>query len=258
MTRLIYAMHHAPASKREGQIVGSRTDLPLSTYGVKTARRMATWLRDGMELGTLPLFRRVITSPLLRAQQTAVVLGQECGLEITIDERLSAQDFGALDGMTFDEIRANPELRGNLWEAIPLELRQQHTPPGAESNGAFVERIILAKATMEQTGAEGLHILHGTVIDALIAIVQQRPLHEIEGKNRAYEGRLLAFVADRYFAVADSLAPVSHIPHIDSATAEAREELISRYVGNCDCPDERIHLRKLIAHFDRADEGGIE
>ena len=64
-------------------------------------------------LGTVALENvgnEIISSPLKRAIQTSEIIAEKCKLNVVVDDRLKAQDFGVLDGMTFEEIYKNDIL----------------------------------------------------------------------------------------------------------------------------------------------------
>lgn len=242
-------LHHAPTAKIAGQIVGSRINRPLSSFGRETSLRLAEWLRGKRDAGELTSLRRIVTSPLTRAAETAEILARSCDLEIVTDVRLKAQDFGRLDGLTFDEVRADPLLRTFLWEEIEPEARETTIPPGGESNRVFCRRALAAVDDLATD--ETIFILHGTVIDALIADSLGREMHEIEGANRAFEGDLLEFAGGSFSIRDRSLALVGHIAGIRQASAKDRPRIIGEYIKICERGDERIHLEKLVEHMGR-------
>jgi phosphohistidine phosphatase len=93
---LLFLVRHAHAEK------GDPDDLrPLSERGRDEARAVATQLAEHDTPPTL-----VLTSPLLRARQTAEPIAQATGAELRVDERLAP-------GLTPDELLATlDEKRG--------------------------------------------------------------------------------------------------------------------------------------------------
>lgn len=49
---------------------------------------------------------RIISSDLVRAVETAAILAERLGCEVTLDRRLREQDLGALEGRSYDEMSA--------------------------------------------------------------------------------------------------------------------------------------------------------
>ena len=76
----------------------SRMDPPLDDEGVKEAEKAAeNILREGFEV------KKVISSPLLRAVQTADIIAEELDLDVEQDRGLISWDLGFLSGKDKDE-----------------------------------------------------------------------------------------------------------------------------------------------------------
>lgn len=88
---------------------GPDASRPLSSKGRKQASRLARFLR---EIGLEP--DAIITSPKIRAAETAAAIGEAVGIEVRIDERL-AEGFGLaeLDGIVRDGSFRRPILVGH-------------------------------------------------------------------------------------------------------------------------------------------------
>lgn len=81
-----------------------RTDLPLSHAGMLQAEAVAAYLADK---GTCALY----ASPLIRAADTARIIGQRLRLPVFYDADLQELDAGQWDGLTFSEIASRwPQL----------------------------------------------------------------------------------------------------------------------------------------------------
>lgn len=76
----------------------SRMDPPLDDEGIKQAEKAAeNIVREGFEV------KRIISSPLLRAVQTADIIAEELGLDVEQDRGLISWDLGFLSGRDKDE-----------------------------------------------------------------------------------------------------------------------------------------------------------
>lgn len=74
-----------------------RSDVPLSEEGRAQARSLALALRrDSIDA--------VYSSDLVRAAETARMIAEPHGLEVRTDARMREFDFGAWEGLTWDEI----------------------------------------------------------------------------------------------------------------------------------------------------------
>lgn len=81
-----------------------RTDLPLSHAGMLQAEAAAAYLADK---GTCALY----ASPLIRAADTACIIGHRLRLPVFYDADLQELDAGQWDGLTFSEIASRwPQL----------------------------------------------------------------------------------------------------------------------------------------------------
>jgi broad specificity phosphatase PhoE len=115
-----------------------RRDLPLSTAGrneVAGWRLPATVARDA----------RWVSSPLARAIETAEVLG--CAHPL-VEPALTEMDWGAWEGRTHDELRAQFGEEFTRNERLGLDFR----PPGGESPRDVVTRVTRWLSTVAATG----------------------------------------------------------------------------------------------------------
>jgi len=93
-TTKLHLLRHADAGDPEAW-TGPDEARPLSGKGEKQSRRLGRFLAaGGFQFGP------IVTSPKLRARQTAEIVAQELGLEVTVDDRLA---FG-LDAVTVEAI----------------------------------------------------------------------------------------------------------------------------------------------------------
>jgi broad specificity phosphatase PhoE len=94
--RCVLVRHGETQWSLEGRHTG-RTDLPLLPEGVEQARALRPQLAGFA-------FRTVLTSPLLRARETCELAG--LGRDAVVDPDLAEWDYGAYEGVTTSEIRA--------------------------------------------------------------------------------------------------------------------------------------------------------
>lgn len=128
-TRLILLRHGVTAYSVEKRFAG-RSDLPLLSIGFDQAAAAAKRIRQ------LAPVDRIYSSPLLRTQQTADVVGAELGFPVALEDGLIEADFGAWDGFTFDEIRQSEPAALQAWLSDPAS-----APPGGESQRAVSARV---------------------------------------------------------------------------------------------------------------------
>ena len=108
---LILVRHGETAANAEGRLQG-RIDLPLNELGRQQANRVAAALRAPA---------RVISSPLVRATETAATFGAP----VEVDERWIELDYGDYDGRPLTDVPADVWAG---WRSDPT-----WAPPAGES-----------------------------------------------------------------------------------------------------------------------------
>jgi glucosyl-3-phosphoglycerate phosphatase len=102
---LILARHGSTALNEAGILQGEQ-DETLSPRGASEARALTRWLTARYEP------RRIISSELLRARQTADVVAAEIGVRVETHALLHERRWGPFTGMTRDELLAARRQRG--------------------------------------------------------------------------------------------------------------------------------------------------
>ena len=152
---LILVRHGQVAANAHGLLLG-RADPPLTETGYRQARALAK---------ALPPLIRVVSSPLLRARQTAAVLADarnDCvGLEV--DWRWIEMDYGDLDGQP---ATALPDETWRTWWRDP-----HFVPAGGESVAAVGLRVREACSELAGDAACGdvVVVSHVSPIKAALA-----------------------------------------------------------------------------------------
>jgi broad specificity phosphatase PhoE len=148
-TRLVLARHGETAWSKSGQHTG-RTDIPLTDLGREQARDLGAALAGRS-------FRKVLSSPLIRASETARLAGFGDGL--VIDPDLQEWDYGVYEGRRRVDI-ARDDPGWTIWSR-PI--------PGGESLvelGARADRVI---ERLLPIGGDVLVFSHGHFLRVLAA-----------------------------------------------------------------------------------------
>ena len=154
-TELILIRHGETDWNRELRFQG-HIDVPLNDMGHEQARRL------GLRLAGEPV-QHLLSSDLMRAQQTATPAARQLELEIVTSVALREQHFGIVEGMRADEIQ---NLHPRAWEDW-LQFREDHAMPEGESAREFHARIVAALGTLAGThrGQRLIVVTHGGVLD---------------------------------------------------------------------------------------------
>ena len=113
---LIFLVRHGEC---EGNIRGmfrGRADFPLNKRGLVQAQDLAR------EFKKIPV-KYIYSSPLYRARQTAEAIGQQCGVEIKIEESFNNIELGSWEGRFMKEIAEQYPEEWELWVHNPEKLK---------------------------------------------------------------------------------------------------------------------------------------
>lgn len=125
-------------------------DVPLNETGVAQARAAALLLR-GRGIAS------IVSSPLSRAHDTAVMVGEALGLPVAVEDDLHEVAFGAQEAQPM----------AGAWFAEWVE--GTTTPPGAESFSALRRRAVVAINRALLRPFPVLVVAHGALFRALRA-----------------------------------------------------------------------------------------
>jgi alpha-ribazole phosphatase/probable phosphoglycerate mutase len=158
-TRLVLVRHAEPSEDVRGRCYG-RLDVGLSERGREQAEIAAEKL---MALGPAAIY----VSPLRRARETAAPFAARRNLSPIVDERLREIDFGAFEGLTWEEARSRDPAVYDAWMTRPTTV----TFPGGESWTALRERALAVRHEIVTRHAASTVALvtHGGVTRALLA-----------------------------------------------------------------------------------------
>ena len=159
----LYFIRHAESEANEKRILASRLPFPLTDAGIEDARRIA------QEFKTMVSLDRIVTSPLLRARQTADAFRDAFGLEPEEDGRLAEQHLGKFSGLSYDEVKALPDYESDVmarWDWVP--------DGGGESYAMIADRVIdfLSSAEEWPKGSRTLVVTHAVVFRLLRSVLE--------------------------------------------------------------------------------------
>ncbi|MBN9142097.1 MAG: histidine phosphatase family protein [Micrococcales bacterium] len=158
MTEL-YLVRHGETDWNAARRIQGRTDIPLNDAGRAQARQAA-------ELLGRRRWDAVYASPLSRAHETAAIIADRLGLgEVTDVDALVERDYGAAEGMSFEQIEA----------LYPEGVRA----PGQETRAEVAGRVVPALlALAERHPGERLVVVsHGGAIRSVLQTAEPGTQH---------------------------------------------------------------------------------
>ncbi|MBL8437133.1 MAG: histidine phosphatase family protein [Zoogloeaceae bacterium] len=167
MTR-ICIVRHGETDWNVARRLQGHLDVPLNATGQAQAQTTAAHLAE-------ETFTALYSSDLLRARQTAEALASAVGLPVTPEPRLRERRYGAFEGLTYDEARAQYPQDYARFEDRDPDLA---FPGGGERLVDFAQRIetaLLALADRHR-GESILLVTHGGVLDIVYRLATGKPL----------------------------------------------------------------------------------
>jgi probable phosphoglycerate mutase len=163
---------HTVTLVRHGQTASSarlaysgRSDIPLTDLGREQARHAAAQLATaGVDA--------VLTSPLVRARDTAQAIADATGAELTVDTRLVEVDYGPFEGLDRAGAREALGAPFDAWRADPFGA----PVPGMEPLATALDRARAATADALAAHAHPVIVGHqGILRIVLVALGQIEP-----------------------------------------------------------------------------------
>lgn len=158
---VLYLVRHGETDWNRGQRLQGTRDVPLNEAGVVQAHELADYF------AALPI-ACVVTSPLVRASETAAILADACACPLHVDARLREIDHGSWSGMTLPDIG----------QRFPLLVEHEQLRPeafdlsGGERLPEICHRVseVLADLLSQHAGESVLVVGHGITL-ALMSCV---------------------------------------------------------------------------------------
>lgn len=111
--RTITLVRHGQTASSARHAYSGRSDIPLTQTGREQAAAAARRLSGAV-------IDAVISSPLIRARDTAQAIADATGAPLHVDDRLTEIDYGPFEGLDRDEARAAVGAAFEAWRADPF------------------------------------------------------------------------------------------------------------------------------------------
>jgi len=148
-SRAFWFLRHGETDWNARNLSQGNVDVPLNEVGLAQARTAAEVLRTRG-------IRSVVTSPLSRAYDTAVIVGEHIGVPLEVEDELREVAFGVQEGQPMAEWFDD-------WVAGTF------TPEGAEPFNVLRARAVAAANQALTRPAPVLVVAHGALFRALRA-----------------------------------------------------------------------------------------
>jgi broad specificity phosphatase PhoE len=149
-----YFVRHGESEANAGQRFAGRTDSPLTERGRRQAEAVAEALAKVH-------FDRIVSSPLSRCRDTALVIARRHQLPLDLEPDLVEIDVGEKTGMPFDEVKGLPEWSDDDFIAWPR----------GETLDQVLSRAhrVITRIAAENAGQRVLIVGHGGVTRILMS-----------------------------------------------------------------------------------------
>jgi len=220
-----YTLRHGESEKNVLSIVTGKTDAyPLTDKGISDVKEAAKELGDAVDV--------IISSPLLRAKQTADVVAETLGMsagDVIVDDRLRECEYGAFEGKSLEEYR----------KSFPREQRFAKKPEGGESWLDIQKRAgeFLFDVEKKYKDKKVLIVSHGDPLLLLHSVAARLNHHGVlEAHDQAYPKKgVIEKVEFIPFPHNDNYELDYHRPYIDEIELYDGEVKLERVPDVFDC-----------------------
>ncbi|MEB3102056.1 histidine phosphatase family protein [Ferviditalea candida] len=154
----LYFMRHGETEWNRQNRIQGRKDVCLNEKGMKQVHDASKWL-----IQNSIVIHRIVSSPLQRAAQSALLIAEKRGLPIEFNACFAERGFGELEGLTFGEIAA----KFNIHDPENMDSSLY----GVESITELYQRVWQGLCTLSEPNTENVLIVtHGSIIRILTGI----------------------------------------------------------------------------------------
>jgi broad specificity phosphatase PhoE len=158
---LLYFMRHAESEANTRDVLAGRIDYPLSARGLADAEAVALAFSPAHPVDA------IVSSPLLRARQTAEPFARLTRLPVETDEALVEQDMGVFAGKTYAQAEADPAYEKDKAR------RWDWAPPGGESYRAIAGRLRPFFARLDRRSEPRILVVtHAVALRLIVALLE--------------------------------------------------------------------------------------
>lgn len=163
--KLIIVRHAQTEWNNKRILQGGGSDIELNDIGIKQSEKTAEILKDEK-------IDIIISSPMIRAMQTAIIINKYHNLNIVEKEELLERNYGKLEGINYDELTNHMEKIHNedLYEEYEVE-RPEMVENRIKKFWKEVKENYFGKTV--------LLVTHSAITKMLLSVIQEIPIQEI-------------------------------------------------------------------------------
>ncbi len=166
---IFYIIRHGLTPLNKQKKVNGEVDEPLASEGIEQAKAVVPLIPKSV--------KRIYSSPLLRARQTAEIISSALNLPITVADELTEIRMGSLAGKAWEEMEDGLELK-KKHRTVQFDYR----PYGGESLEDVKKRLLafFKEINNKHSDQEVLLITHGGMIRLINLLEQGEVVYETE------------------------------------------------------------------------------
>lgn len=157
LQHMIYLVRHGQTAWNLEKKTQGHTDIPLNEKGRNQAKILAQVISN-LKID------KIISSDLLRARETAEIINEKIGKNITYDERIREINYGILEGAPRDTLT---QEMWDIYNTCPEELK-------AETKTHVFERIKTFFDELQDSKDNTLIITHGGALRMIMYYAKNR------------------------------------------------------------------------------------
>ena len=160
----LYLVRHGESVCNVRRMLYGRTDCALTELGCQQAREVGDKLRSEH-------IERCVSSPLIRASETARLALWDRDVPIELSDGLMEQDMGEWENQPFDDmLQSDPELMNAMlrdWTRV--------VPPGGESYFELRDRVGAVLSDVIERDEDTLLVAHNGPLSTVMRLLLEMP-----------------------------------------------------------------------------------
>lgn len=161
----LYIIRHGQTDWNKQNKLQSYSDIPLNETGMQQAQNTSKFLQNEQ-------IDFIITSPLIRAQQTAIIINKPHQKEIKIHKEITERNYGKFEGQNYHQVthKMIEIFENNLYKEHEIE-----TPKQLETR----IKPFWEKFHKQHYGKNIIIVSHSGAIKMLLSIIQNLPYEQV-------------------------------------------------------------------------------